>query len=590
MNPNSHSGNRKTRNYITGIGSALTTNSEEMIQHNVILPRGSILYNEDTMQLSIADGKTPSQSLPDHVHRNYSPVWHSHITSANEVWRISEPRLWYTDDLHNHPELLALDGSEIPEDKAVHLSKVYPGTTLLTTPCERMDQDGFQNNTITLSVDEFQSEFVGGRLTGEAIDTENMLIYTDQWLTNTTNVNKAQSIVIKFKNDYTYIPNEYWIIPAAGVSSAPLKDRPTPRNWTFEGSNDGEHWDVLDERTDVLETEWHPLTINLFKLSVIPDAYSYLKLNITKWNTNTGDPLETGLRRFWVFGNKVGVFTLPNLESPDDSFSWVVPYKDLDVGLRHEAIGDVGMTSASPENLPRYRLPADGKSYYRESYPELFNYTGFSQDNECTITTMIASGGSVLKDNKWEIAITDKHQAAYIEIYPNWDSDDAMGGYYIGQSNTNVPLAWIVEGTVDGSEYDTLQLIQNTTSEDMAAQNYKFLLDKTITDKHYTRIRITFTEWATANSRATIQFKLFAHKLNHFYVPNITIEGSGECYPYVVCNNTAEDVSSEVIANLQNNVAKLTKMVADLQNTVNEQNKRLNIVYPQTTKTNVLSD
>lgn len=571
----SHHGNHNRKNVLVGVGSALVATSDDLALFNEPLVLGSLVYNSDTLQLSVADGVTPPSALPDHKHKYYAPVGHSHITSANEVWRLSNPRLWYTDDLPNHPELIPLDGREITNDVAKELAKVYPGSTLLTHPIKTMDIHGFQNEYMTLSVTEFQSDFVGGRIVNGEIDETNLLVYTDQWLTNSTDCDKTQSVTITFKHGHTYAPNEYWMVPAAGTADAPVKQRPTPRNWVFEGSNDGTAWDTLDQVSDYGEENWSPFTITSFKLKEISDDYAMLRLRITKWNPGIGDPLETGLRRFWIFGNKNGVFTMPEIESPSSAFTWVVPYKDLDIGLKHESIGDVGLSSSLPENFPAYRMPADGRSLAKVSYPLLFNHIGYTQDNNEPILVLAGSEGTVTGATHWEMGIVDQHQAVYVDITPHPTTSKVLGAYSFVPQGNNVPLAWLVEGTTDGTTWDTIQLIEGTTTTDMAAQHYKFYIDTSATDKVYTKYRITFTEWLQGDSTASLDFQIFTHVKNEFYIPNITIEGSDLCNPYIVVNNTTQDVSSEVVASMQKDIASLTKMVAELQAKLNEQDARL---------------
>lgn len=583
MKPSSSKvGNSATKNVMAGVGCALVTDSGEMRRYHEPLMRGSLVYNTTTGQLSVADGITELSALPDHKHPGLAPIAHSHLVSANEVWRISEPRLWYTDDLHNHPELIPLDGREIPNDQAEYISRVYPGSTLLTHPCKSMDEHGFQNDTMSLSVSEFQGDFHGGRVSNDEINPSNMLSYTDQWLTNSSDVDKAQSITIKFKHGNTYAPNEYWMIPAAGIASAPLRTRPTPKSWKLEGSkDDGGSWDLIDERTDIGPETWQPLTIQTFKIENISDAYSTVRLTITAWNNIVGDPLETGLRRFWLFGNKTGVFTMPKLDSPSDSFTWVIPYKDLDVGLIHEAIGDVGMTASLPEHLPGYRVSANGQSLPRAAYETLFQYTGFTQDHDVTITSLTAPTGSILDDTKWEEEIKDTHAAKYFDIIPKMGPDECLGAYSLIQSTGCYPLAWVLEGAGADDTFEEIQTIASATIEDLKTNNFKFYLPITTKDKHYTKFRVTITEWSSDKETATIEVKLFAHKENEFYVPNLTIQGSETCYPYIVANNTARDVSAEVIAQLQKNQAELLRVVSKLQAHVNELDPQFNLEPPK---------
>ena len=50
----------------------------------------------------------------------------------NNIWFVGNPRLWWKDDLKNHPELVALDGSYIDGKLAKNLRKVYPYGELIS--------------------------------------------------------------------------------------------------------------------------------------------------------------------------------------------------------------------------------------------------------------------------------------------------------------------------------------------------------------------------------------------------------------------------------------------------------------------------
>ena len=52
--------------------------------------------------------------------------------SSRNKWDIGNPRLWYRDDLVNHPELIPLEGQTIDISKIGKINKVYSGSVLLT--------------------------------------------------------------------------------------------------------------------------------------------------------------------------------------------------------------------------------------------------------------------------------------------------------------------------------------------------------------------------------------------------------------------------------------------------------------------------
>lgn len=55
----------------------------------------------------------------------------------------------------------------------------------------------------------------------------------------------------------------------------------TPKNWTFEGSNDGDTWDILDSRTN--EINWNDKEIRTYIVSN-PGLYQYYRLNVSQNN------------------------------------------------------------------------------------------------------------------------------------------------------------------------------------------------------------------------------------------------------------------------------------------------------------------
>ena len=66
------------------------------------------------------------------------------MSSINK-WDIGNPRLWYRDDLVNHPELIPLEGQTIDISEIGNISKVYPGSVLLTEQITRLHDNVFTN-------------------------------------------------------------------------------------------------------------------------------------------------------------------------------------------------------------------------------------------------------------------------------------------------------------------------------------------------------------------------------------------------------------------------------------------------------------
>ena len=552
-------GSKQRLNPVSAVGGAVVSTTEEIRAINQPLGKGSILYNSDTRELKITDGVTPPSALPDHQHPNtHAPLVHSHIYGANEPWLISNPKLWYLDDLVNHPELVALDGSEISDDKAEYISRVYPGTKLLTTEPRNLTANGFENDDLILSVSSFSGDFIGSRLFGDQITFESLLKNTDQWLSASSDVSQEQNATIAFKGGHTYRVTDYWVCPAAGTATELIKQRPTPKDWVLEGSNDnGTTWTTLDSHVNEPAANWEPLSTRQFTCTNM-DSFAMLRLRITAWNAGAATDLQTGLRRFWVFGRKKDVFALPELASPHPDFVYVIPQRDLNVGLKHEDIGDIGITSVMPNLLGSYRLPTDGRSVSAATRNILFAVIGHQYDKKATIVSTVPSGGTILQGNWDGSGITDT-----LGAHVNFSIMEAkaLGFYTIDSTGYRIPKSWIIEGDNAGT-WEILQTITNATADG------KFFLDLSSNEKAYTSFRITFLEWNDgAAPIGFAEFSLYVHTVGEFYLPTISTPG---VTTYIVADNTVNDVSSEVIQRLQNNIIQLTDTVATLTNRVNQ--------------------
>jgi hypothetical protein len=244
------------------------------------------------------------------------------------VWFRGNPRLWYRDDLINHPELIPLEGQEVTIERGNTFHKVYPGAKLLTEEVSVMKTHGFENQDLVLSYSPFKGLYNVGNIFGEALTTDNLFKVADQWLMPETSLSTEASVEINFKHK-KHIPVEYWIIPAFGTSDNPIVNRPTPRSWKLMCSNDGEKWTTA--HTVKNYDKWDSINIQQFKVTkYIRTPYSYMKLVITEWNPGEEPNLEVGLRRFWLFGRPdKNIWLAPNLPSPDPAFVYVIPRKDI---------------------------------------------------------------------------------------------------------------------------------------------------------------------------------------------------------------------------------------------------------------------
>lgn len=245
---------------------------------------------------------------------------------SSNKWDIYNPRLWYRDDLKNHPELIPLEGQTVDYETVGNLAKAYNGSVLLSTQLTKLQGDYFTNGSISLKVNKFDGLYVPTSLFGDTMSVNNISHTTDQWLTGDPNVNSMHTVTIKF--DKPTLLTEYWMIAAIGTATIIDKERPSPKHWLVYGSNDSERWDVLDERDESADNwgYWH---INSYNPNSVK-AYRYIKIVISAWHPTEDSTLSTGLKRLYLFGRPSDKFTLPNIPSPNDSFVWVVPNRELD--------------------------------------------------------------------------------------------------------------------------------------------------------------------------------------------------------------------------------------------------------------------
>ena len=547
-------GSNTRQNDIQGVGAALYTSDAENASYNYVPKKGSLIYNKDTQEIKVGDDVTPINNLPDHKHPfTYSPLFHTHMHGTNMPWYLTNPKLWYIDDLENHPELIALDGSELTEEQARYLSEIFPGTALLTYPVPNLTTNGYENDNIILSVTSSVGDFYGGRLCNDTLTVNNFAQVSDQWLSASTSLDHEEIIKISLKGGHTYRPTDYWICPANGISSDVSLVRPTPNTWTFEGSTDGTTWTILDSHSNV--TDWSVFTTKFFTVNT-PTAYGHFRLKITSWNAGAINDINIGLRRFWIFGKKTGIFHLPDIPAPHPDFAWVVPLQSLNTCMKNEDVGDIGITALMNENIPSYRLPTDGRSVSKSTYSDLFAAIGHRYDPPATSATITASDGTYTDDD-WDTGLSDISATAYLTI--TLPTAAMIGAYSFDSTGCKKPTGWVIEGSNDGSSWTTIQQVSNNTRDG------KFYIDTATADTAYLHYRFNVTGWNDEDGDIGLSnMTVYTHPVNNFYLPTI-ITNDTSITSYIVSRPNTTDLTSDIVQNLQDNIASLTAVVADLQ-------------------------
>lgn len=241
-------------------------------------------------------------------------------------WSIANPRLWYRDDLANHPELIPLEGQTIDIADAAELSKVYTGSVLLTDKLNKMLDGKFTNPSVSVSVDNFEGLYTPAGLFDDPISVENVSHVTEQWLTGDSNLFRPHYVEFEFTEPT--VLTEYWIIAAIGTQNHIDAPYPSPKHWLIYGENSNGSLDLLDEHTEDIDN-WGYWNINTYKIAS-NKAYTKFKFIFTSWHpTEDEEAISTGLKRLYLFGRPADKFILPNIPSPDDAFVWVVPNKEL---------------------------------------------------------------------------------------------------------------------------------------------------------------------------------------------------------------------------------------------------------------------
>lgn len=499
---------------------------------------GTMVYNTDTDQLliSIDDKKF---KLSDHSHPLYSQVGHVHISGTNEPWLMTNPRLFYKEDLKNHPELVALDGSEIPLEKAQHLCKVYYGTKDLLGSDKpvRLTSSGYENDVVTLTVSNSTSNYFGGTILRGPLRPHDFMLASDQWLSTSTDIETEQYAEVSFRGKQHRIV-EYGMIPAIGTSTELAKKRPTPKSWILEGcirtNTASPVWETIHEVNDHPD-DWEPFMAELFQAEAKAD-YDTVRLTIRKWHEGNG--LNVGLKRLFIFGRENNKFALPNIPSPSPEFVYVVPYNNMNVALLHEDVGDIGTTAVAKSNLGNYRLPTDGRSIRIIDYPLLFAATGYSHDkleklNEVSIDQV------TLPFNK-EFTLSKEGIVGNVVLVFNKDITHIAGTVSIFDGST-----WQELLLFSGNPESTRVVITTEDKQNLSS----------------TKIRIAISD--IDDGVSLVEAYVGTHEKDKFYIPSIPNTQPG-ITNYIVANNNATDVTTEIIQRLQHDVSELTKVVEQI--------------------------
>lgn len=580
-------GSRDRLNQISGLSSVIAASQAEIDSSNLsnttypITKSAHLLcYNTTTNQLMVSNDVSRNvMALRDHSHPLYALTKHTHMAGANVPWLMSNPQLWYIGDLPNHPELIPLDGKILPEGSYGQLDEMYDGETVFTTFPDKYDGK-YYNEDLRLSASNFVPQGYLCNLFGPPLTIDDISKAHDQWLTSSSDVSAEQYFVVELTNGKAYRPGCYVMYPAAGTPLNPLLVRPTPKHWVVEGvAEDSEEdvWELLDEHADV--TDWYVFSAKTYRIEDVQKCYRKFRVTIKEWNPGEevpGAPLCTGLRRFWFTGRHGGMFSLPNIPSPHPDFVWVVPRDTVSVGLKHEDVGDVGITAVRPELLPPYRLVTDGRLLDRSAYPLLRDCIVGSYDEQITGTVSCAGqADSSLEVINIADVSTGEVVVEFTAITPFVASSyefalSQLDAAPLASSGSAIPVSWMFEGLNTEGAWDIVHTVSESAYTD---GSYDCRLDAVDVEVAYTKYRIRFTKFDTASGNSLVMTKpaVYGHPLDKFYLPMSGDNAS--LTTYIVADIPTVDVSGEIISKLQRNVAQLQAAHQQLQNQINDLHK-----------------
>ena len=279
----------------------------------------------------------------------------------------------------------------------------------------------------------------------------------------------------------------------------------------------------------------------------------------------------------WIFGRQPNSFNLPEVPSSHPDYVWVVPKDDLNTGLKHEDVGDIGTTAVLPELLPAYRIPTDGRQLKQENYPDLYAAIGHNCATQ-TATTLTTNNGTINNAGAWSKGDADPSVAAYIDI--NFAvTNQVISKYQIVLGETHAtPKTWTLEA-VNGTTWTTVHSFTDVTPEEFKEANGTFHIDtnfESTTDiATFTTYRLNIVSWNTdGTTLGTQSITFYAHTKGTFQVPTYTSENG--VTTYIVAMNTADDVSADIITRLQKNIIDLSNVVASLQQQITNQDELIN--------------
>lgn len=519
------------------------------------IPSGVPVYNTTTQELKIGCGQT-FDLTPPHKHPNqYSNIGHDHMGGFDEKWFSTMPRLIQRKALSRFPELIPLEGQVLTGEAAASLEEIYSESVRINP----IITDG-DITTVQVTASSVDDNLYAWNIFNKPIDVENVHWVSDQWITAAGAT--AGTLTIEFKGLDTYIFDGYDIISRLGHVSAPFMDAPSPKNWTVEGSLDGTNWFMIETILD--EPKWQTGEDRSYDTPE-PVEVKFIKFTFSTWYMTEDTTLTPGLKRLYLYGRNKNTLVMPNVPAPK-GFVYVVPFKDLGIGMKHEEIGDIVYMTKDTKVTPINRVPVDGRVLNVYIEPDLHGLIQYEYDHADPLTGVI-------------VTTPDSHAISNVNGVISWNSDQTDGiavvEYFEIAGLGNIPSAyalypkpdgakpthWLVEG-YDGSQWHTL----HDKVFDINTESYgKFKLAIVPDSVTIFKYRISVISWSGTGTIGLKDVQLYTHPRNQYYIPTIAFNPTDQLIPYIVTRVRTEDVTADIVLRLQNAVATLTNTLIDVQ-------------------------
>ena len=529
--------------------------TENWKQRVVPIPENHFAVDVTKRIIKIGDGIKPFTNLMNHTHdEQYSSLAHHHYFGYGEKWMRTKPALWLRSDLPNHPELVELNGQYLDDERAAKLIDLYVSEGRISPVATSMSSEHYEVTASSTS-----PLCLPYRAFGDSITMNNFLNALDQWVTEHTGEDTEEWLSLEIKGSALYSLTAYVMVARCGTPMEPFIPSPSPKSWQVEVSEDGSVWESIDTVIDA--PVWSTNEQRSYVLTGPVKDTRFMRIRITQWHIpeNSNCVQEVGLRRIAFYGRRAGGFVLPNLPSLHPDFAWVIPIDDIGIGMKHEEIGDTGITYNTMPLLPKNRIIADGRQLLIAENEQLYGCFYQAYAKPIAPKEMSSNIGVTDITNAEQLIIdvfnTEESHTVPFKCDMSFDDIVHLGKISISFGNANCVaknLEWVYF-TDTGDRVTLMSVIDNT-------KNYL----EVIIPGHLeiAQLSLIVHKWSSDIAPITkILISLHGSEKGYFYLPDLTQSDSNGT-PYIVTAVRTEDINSKVVLDLQQVVSDLQKQLA----------------------------